>query len=540
MPESSKSSLHEAVKTLTQRFGTGIVSNADNFSAVLEDWAEEGDAAQAALLVDAVRYGALEQLQRVMAVPGSDATAAVNQAAEHMVSRRGGTDPSSARWAVAVLGSALNLVPESLVAAPAGGPPPPHPPSPPPPPPHLGDLSNGQPVTVPGGPLQGGGPWTPGGAMVPPTPPYLGPGPSGYATKSRKTFWIVLGSAVAVLAVIGGVLAVVVAGGGDDDKNPDPDNTSKTPPTSPSTTQPPTPSEPERITTDVLTVAQHFSSLGNLSNASSCRSEVLTTGYKEIVVCSYSDYDVRLAETADQATLDAESAPFQHPVVEPDLSSATTGPAGTFAQLIYNDTGDGDFPLGATELYWNSMATLMSASVVNADQNPSANAMREWYNSVGSQIPAPAFDIAPFVNVDLYLWANRNDSTYQPGTCEVDKDLAREFKLNEYVRCDGTEGFSTATFSVTDNLSAYREDSLPERSNTDDNFVLKYQGAYTYPPSNHREGIYRIYLACSDPCEVDEDVYTWGYVDDDDTGTVIDLYSFGSADTKAMKEALGF
>lgn len=514
------SELLQTVKTLVQRFGARIVSDADNFQATLADWVDESDTGRAGLLVDAVRTGALDQLQRSMSVAGSDPAVAVAQASQMLQRQRGGTDAGSAHWAVALLGAGLGIVPEHLIASgpPAGGPP--QPPLPVPPHP---------------GPGQGPGPIPntdetiniPQGGDTAPTPPLPLPIPSRSGI-SGKVVAIIAG-ALAVL--VGATIAlVVVLGGGDDDKDkPKAD-------ASPSES-----AEPERITTDVTTVAKHFAALGNLVSASNCRSEDLQEGFSERVVCSFAGFEVHLAEAIDAETLEIHRAEATKADGTPLLTSTSSNDRASVTQVVYQANGDAPYPDGGTRLYWDSSDSLQSGSVVVDSQKTGAQDLRTWYDNIGGPIAAAPFaGIEPFKNVDLYVFYKRHEYAVDPTTCKASPSSARDYDYLEYVSCDATDGFQYAEFSIAENLREERS-GLPKRSNEEDQYALKYDGAYSHFERQTNNGIYRVYLACyKDRCSADNDFYTWGYKDDEDMAGVLNLYSLdGDINTAKMFSQLG-
>lgn len=114
--------------TLVRRYGTRVLEDADGLRAMLDDFLDEGTATagEVNLLIDAVRFGALERLATLLD-HGAEPVAAVEAAAEALAQQRGG-DGQSAFWACAVLGYAAGLtpggaIPGAEVSPPAGLPP---------------------------------------------------------------------------------------------------------------------------------------------------------------------------------------------------------------------------------------------------------------------------------------------------------------------------------------------------------------------------------------------------------------------------------
>ena len=108
--------IHIAVRDIVDQVGTGVLSDPDNFRGVLDDVLDEdaADAGEVNLLVDAVRFGAVAQLVRLLD-SDADMVRAVETAASGFARLRGGADPNASRWACAVLGFAIRRVPEGLV-----------------------------------------------------------------------------------------------------------------------------------------------------------------------------------------------------------------------------------------------------------------------------------------------------------------------------------------------------------------------------------------------------------------------------------------
>jgi hypothetical protein len=110
--------IHLAVRDVVDQLGVGVLDDADNFRGVLDDVLDEdvAEVGQVNLLTDAVRFGAVDQLERLLdsaADPGM-AVATVGEAFGRV---RGGADPRAAGWACAVLGFAIGRVPEDVVRA---------------------------------------------------------------------------------------------------------------------------------------------------------------------------------------------------------------------------------------------------------------------------------------------------------------------------------------------------------------------------------------------------------------------------------------
>lgn len=215
--------LHEALADLA-RDHRAVFSDAAAFRGALDDYLDEGTASAGTinLLTDAVRLGALDQLQSMLA-SGASPESAVASAGERLARDRGSRDTMGSQWACSVLGYALGGVPLDLVTglvpdastqepSPYGGatavrPPPSAPPPPPPAPP-----SN---------------PWA--------APP---------AEKKSRTGLIVGIVAVVLLLVIGGGTVAAVALLGGDDEEPSADDPSSEPTTTGTTSTEPASAEP--------------------------------------------------------------------------------------------------------------------------------------------------------------------------------------------------------------------------------------------------------------------------------------------------------
>ncbi len=110
--------LHHTLRDAVDTYGRQILVNADAFRAVLDDVVDEGEASpgELNLVVDAVRFGAVDQLIRLVDT-GASPERAVHEVGGIVASRRGGADPRATSWACSVVGYALGRVPEGVVSA---------------------------------------------------------------------------------------------------------------------------------------------------------------------------------------------------------------------------------------------------------------------------------------------------------------------------------------------------------------------------------------------------------------------------------------
>jgi len=101
----------DALRGLFESRGAEILLEPTEFAAALSDWVspEEADAGELNLLIDAVRFGAPQQLQRLVSA-GADGTDAILASARYLAQNRGGGAEMACAWAVASLGCALDLV----------------------------------------------------------------------------------------------------------------------------------------------------------------------------------------------------------------------------------------------------------------------------------------------------------------------------------------------------------------------------------------------------------------------------------------------
>ncbi len=219
--------LHQALADLA-RDHRAVFSDAAAFRGALDDYLDEGTASAGTinLLTDAVRLGALEQLQSMLA-SGASPESAVESAGDRLARDRGSRDTVGSRWACSVLGYALGGIPLELVTrltpdASTQQPPPP----PPPPPPYAGGTAMRPGPAVPP-PVPTRNPWDP-----PPAPP-----------KSRTGLIVGLVAAALVLVLGGVATAAVLLTGGDDEPRADgptddPTTSATTASTAPVTTEP--------------------------------------------------------------------------------------------------------------------------------------------------------------------------------------------------------------------------------------------------------------------------------------------------------------
>ncbi|MEQ6903405.1 hypothetical protein [Nocardioides sp. YIM 152588] len=107
--------LHRTVRALVADHGTAILEDPSGFRGLLDDVLDERDASTGDinLLVDAVRFDALGSLV-AMVDGGADPVRAVEAAGARLARDRGGDDRVAAGWAAAVLGYAVDRVPEAV------------------------------------------------------------------------------------------------------------------------------------------------------------------------------------------------------------------------------------------------------------------------------------------------------------------------------------------------------------------------------------------------------------------------------------------
>ena len=100
--------IHHAVRDVVDRVGPGLLQDAESFRGVLDDVLDEEDAGvgEVNLLVDAVRFGAVDQLFGLLD-SDADPALAVTTVGAGFARQRGGCDPRAASWACAVLGFAV-------------------------------------------------------------------------------------------------------------------------------------------------------------------------------------------------------------------------------------------------------------------------------------------------------------------------------------------------------------------------------------------------------------------------------------------------
>jgi len=82
--------------TLVRRYGTRVLEDADGLRAMLDDFLDEGTATagEVNLLIDAVRFGALERLATLLD-HGAEPVVAIEAAADALAQQRGGDGQSA-------------------------------------------------------------------------------------------------------------------------------------------------------------------------------------------------------------------------------------------------------------------------------------------------------------------------------------------------------------------------------------------------------------------------------------------------------------
>ncbi len=176
--------LHDELRELVDTFGEGLLGDADQFRAALDDYLPENAAlpGQLNVLYDAVRFGAYARCVELLA-RGSDPMLAVGTAGDLLARERGTTEVITSRWAVATLAHATGHLATDALSVflqpdTAGGPvqdlvpsvptpsgPPPGSPPPGPPPSYPPPRSIPPPPSVP----------PPTANPVPPPPTYVPP-----------------------------------------------------------------------------------------------------------------------------------------------------------------------------------------------------------------------------------------------------------------------------------------------------------------------------------------------------------------------------
>jgi hypothetical protein len=148
--------LHDELRELVDTFGEGLLGDADQFRAALDDYLPENAAlpGQLNVLYDAVRFGAYARCVELLS-RGSDPILAVGTAGDLLARERGTTEVITSRWAVASLAHATGHLATDALSVflqpdTAGGPvqaPAPSVPAPSGPPP--GSLPSGPPPPYP-------------------------------------------------------------------------------------------------------------------------------------------------------------------------------------------------------------------------------------------------------------------------------------------------------------------------------------------------------------------------------------------------------
>lgn len=216
--------LHQSLAELARDHGHGLFRDATAFRGSLDDYLDEGQASSGTinLLTDAVRLGALDGLL-TMLDSGANPADAVESAGQRLARDRGSADVRGCQWAVAVLGFALGKVPEQLVTGldpDAGTTAPPTPPAP-----MVAPMTS--PVTSPVAPHQQpimSPPHQPTGSQGAgygaPVPAYGGwsqPGQQPGQQKKSRTGLIIGAVVLALVLIVGGIVAAIALSGGDDD-----------------------------------------------------------------------------------------------------------------------------------------------------------------------------------------------------------------------------------------------------------------------------------------------------------------------------------
>lgn len=110
--------LGDALRELFAARGPEIVQDGHEFGAALHDWLspDEAEPGEINLLVDAVRFGAPQQLGQLLA-NAADGREAVMECARSLAHNRGGGAEETCAWAIATVGYGLGLLSVSQVSS---------------------------------------------------------------------------------------------------------------------------------------------------------------------------------------------------------------------------------------------------------------------------------------------------------------------------------------------------------------------------------------------------------------------------------------
>jgi hypothetical protein len=327
-------SMIDSLGTLVSRFGPQTLERHEDLHSALADlMPHEGSCGERNLVVAAVSSGSIARLRQLMA-EGAEPARAVEDAASVLAGELY-ADPRSARWACAVVGEALGIVPHSLVeelepsARPGSR--------------DVGPTAERPSMTTASAtvlPAAGPGLTPAQETKLAPSRPRPRPVPHPHKERSRPPWWgLVLRAVVAVLLAAGsGALALLAVGAGD-----------------PVTQRP----------LSAVAVEGRYADLGAalLSDSSSCDRGTPRPGERERVRCTVDGVEVRLVTYENEVEL------ARHRTRVVGDARSNESPRGTYAE---RNNGD-----GTATVYWDAVAGRQSALAVGSGD---VYSLRRWWD----------------------------------------------------------------------------------------------------------------------------------------------------------------
>ena len=359
--------IHGHLRVLLSQHGEGVLRVSEDLRGVLDDYFDESQLSvgQLNLFVDAVRMHAVDRLQNLVA-QGADPRTAVEAVGGELARDRSG-DRRTATWAVAALGYALGSVPEEVVLAYQGE----HDDRPEAATPlHGATTRAASPPSPTAAPTTQAAPeaTTPAPAPGFSTVPASGPVRPIRAQPGRSTparLWILLVTAIAVIAVVG--VVIVVTNQGDDSPSGTDD-----------TSGPPSDGPAEPVTASTLGAA--YATLGSAvgEDVDDCTDAGAEDAVEEQVRCRYRALEVIYTTWADEAGLTRRRDELLAELREGgDVTESSASEQGTY--LLMSDA-DKD----VTWLYWDSTEALQSGYLEAPWSQLSAQGARDWFDQRAS------------------------------------------------------------------------------------------------------------------------------------------------------------
>lgn len=402
--------LETALDDLARRFGPAVLDDADGLGPLLDDFVvDRHEQVRARVVVDAVRLQSWQRLRDLRA-HGAASDAALDSAAAHLVEVRGGTDPGSAREALAALAGAAGVLADP-VATPAETE---QPRLDPPPGTTAVPPQSTQPATSPVTPGTEPSHWHRSAADWPAAAHSADTaGLDSRRGRSRRV-WAAVAGALVAATVAGVLLATGLSGepAADADSGTGAGTDDQQEGEAAGDTQ----SDGGQQQTgagDIDLVADEYAGLGawSITESLSCRESAARRGERDALSCRLADVEMRLATHATPAAVAADREQWARRVRNQPGTVMTRTPAA----MVVHDPATGT-------IYWDSAADAQS-SVLRYGRSVAADPL---FAQIDPPLPLPdppgllpSTELLDFAPAATRARSCRPDPAVPPGPDEI-------------------------------------------------------------------------------------------------------------------------